>query len=255
MKILFIGDLFAKSGRNFLIDNLPKLKEQYKPNLIFVNAENAAHGRGLTKQMYKQLMNAGVNMITMGNHTYDNKDILTFIDDEDTNIVRPANYYNAPGVGYKYINYNDKKVLVINIMGRIFMNISLENPFIVTEKILKENKADYIVIDFHGEATSEKTSFGMYFDGKVSAIVGTHTHIPTADNRKLPKGTLYITDLGMTGPMNGSIGVDYKNVVDRFINGYGGPHEIANGPCWLNGVIMDLDKKTIERVSIVEKEK
>lgn len=253
MKILFVGDVFGEQGRKYLFEKLPEIKEQYKPNLIIVNGENAAHGRGITKDIYKKLMNAGVNMITMGNHTFDNHDIFTFIDDENTNIVRPANYYEAPGVGYKYINYNNKKILVINILGRSFMNMSLENPFVVTEKILNENKADYTIIDFHAEATAEKMTYALHFDGKVSAIVGTHTHIPTADNRKLPKGTLYITDIGMTGPLNGSIGLDIENICERFIKGYTTlKNKIAEGPRWLNAAILDFDNQTIERINLRE---
>ncbi len=252
MKILFIGDIYGEPGREILKNEITNLKNKYKPNLIIVNGENAAHGRGITKKIYKEFMEMGIQMITMGNHTFSNRELISFIDDETINIVRPCNYYETPGVGYKVINYNGKKVLIINALARTYMNLSLENPFLVVEKILNKVEHDYSFIDFHGEATSEKIAFGHYFDGKVDAIVGTHTHIPTADERILPKGTLYITDVGMTGPLNGIIGVDKNIIIARFINGLSDRNQVADGPRWLNGVIIDLTNKKIERIQITE---
>lgn len=252
MKILFIGDIYGEPGREILKNEITNLKNQYKPNLIIVNGENAAHGRGITKKIYKEFMEMGIQMITMGNHTFSNRELISFIDDETINIVRPCNYYETLGVGYKVINYNGKKVLIINALARTYMNLSLENPFLVVEKILNKVEHDYSFIDFHGEATSEKIAFGHYFDGKVDAIVGTHTHIPTADERILPKGTLYITDVGMTGPLNGIIGVDKNIIIARFINGLSDRNQVADGPRWLNGVIIDLTNKKIERIQITE---
>lgn len=253
MKIIYIGDIFGSPGRDILLQQLPLLKEKYKPNLIFINGENAAHGSGITKKMYKEFMQAGVSMITMGNHTFGNNDIYSFIDDEKTNIIRPINYHKSPGVGYKIINYNDKKILLINALGRAFMECNIDNPFIVVKQLLETIEYDYSIVDFHAESTAEKISFALYFDGILSAVVGTHTHIPTADNRMLPKGTLYITDLGMTGPLNGSIGLSLDSVLPRLIDGVRPlKREVATGPRWLNGVFMDLDKKTIERINIRE---
>lgn len=252
MRILFIGDIYGEPGREILSKELPNLKFKYKPNLIIVNGENAAHGRGITKKIYKEFMEMGIHVITMGNHTFSNYELANFINDESINIVRPCNYYNAPGYGYKVINYNDKKVLIINVLARTYLNLSLENPFIAVENILNSVKHDYSFIDFHGEATSEKVAFGHYLDGKADVIVGTHTHIPTADERVLPKGTIYITDVGMTGPLNGIIGVDKDIIIARFINGISEKNQVADGPRWLNGVIIDLNNKKIERIQIKE---
>lgn len=253
MKILFIGDVYGTPGVNFLKENINKLKEEYQPNIIIVNGENSAsNGRGMTLDVYKHFMNMGVNVITLGNHAYDNKEIFDFIDNPDFNIVRPCNYYNAKGFGYKIINYNNKKLLVINAMGRSFMNLSLENPFLEIEKILEKEEYDYSFLDFHAEATAEKVTIAYYFDGKIDCVVGTHTHIPTADERVLPNKTLYQTDAGMTGPFHSSIGADFESIFERFINGYSKRIKMGSGKNWLNGTLFDLNNRTIKRVQIIE---
>lgn len=234
-----------------LLEHLDHLKQTYKPNVVIVNAENSSNnGRGITKAFYKQLMSAGVSCVTMGNHVWGNSELFEFID--ESHVIRPANFLNAPGKGYDIIRYNDKTLLVINILGRTFMNANLENPFIVAEEIIKNNPTTFSLIDFHAEATSEKVALGHYLDGKASAVLGTHTHIPTADERMLNGGTLYITDVGMTGPLDGVIGVDKKIVVDRFLYGHSRQNEVAETKNQLNAVIMDLDKKTIKRIHIIE---
>ena len=248
MKILFIGDIYGQPGIDILEKYLPQLKRTYKPNIIITNAENAAFGRGINKKIYKQLMSMGVSMITMGNWTFGNKELFEFID--DANIVRPINYKNAPGSGYKILNYNSKKILIINALGRTFMNANLEDPFTQTKQLIAKIKPDVSFLDFHAEATSEKVAIGHYLDGICDCVVGTHTHIQTADNRVLPKGTLYISDVGMTGPLNGIIGVDKNIVIPRFLNGFSTPNKVAGGAVQLNGVIIDLDKKNIERIHI-----
>lgn len=249
MRVLFIGDIYGKPGREMLEKSLPELKEKYKPNIIIVNAENSANnGRSINQDYYIELMKMGVSAITMGNHVWDNKNLKDFI--EDTHIVRPANFYEAPGKGYDLIRFNDKTLLVINLLGRTFMNANVENPFFVTEKIINEVEADYIFIDFHAEATSEKIAFAHYFDGRVNGIVGTHTHVQTADNRVMPKGTLYITDVGMTGPLEGIIGVDKDIVINRFLYGHSRANKVAESQNQLNGVIMDFEDKTIERIHL-----
>lgn len=248
MRVLFVGDIYGEAGVNILLEQLPMIKSTYRPNIIIVNGENAARGRGITKKIYKQLMTAGVGMITLGNWTWGNKELFEFID--GANIVRPFNYRQAPGCGYQTINFNGQTLLVINALGRTFMNANLDDPFTGLEAILENNKADYTLIDFHAEATSEKVALGHYLDGKATAIVGTHTHVPTADNRMLPKGTLYMTDVGMTGPLEGIIGVDQTIVINRFLNGYSTPNKVAKGPRQLNAVIMDFNKHTIERIHI-----
>jgi metallophosphoesterase (TIGR00282 family) len=251
MRVLFIGDVYGAPGRKYLSEQLPKLKQEYKPNIILVNAENSANnGRSITEDYYLELMKSGVATITMGNHVWGNPKLKDFI--ENAHIIRPANYYDAPGKGYDLIRYNDKKLLVINLLGRTYMDSNLENPFLVADKIISEVEADYILIDFHAEATSEKISFAHYLDGRVTAIVGTHTHVQTADERILPNGTIYITDVGMTGPLDGIIGVDKDIVIKRFISGHTRPNKVAETKNQLNAVIMDFDAKTIERIHLEE---
>lgn len=250
MKMLFIGDIYGEEGLNYFLENLDNLKQKYNPAVIVVNGENVANGRGINKEIYLKLMKSGVTAITMGNWTFSNRDLLNFID--DSKVIRPANYVEAPGDGYKLININGKKLLIINLLGRIFMNANFDNPFIVADKIINENKADYIFIDFHAEATSEKIALAHYLDGKVDAIVGTHTHVQTNDDRVFPKGTLYISDVGMTGPLDGVIGVDKDIVLTRFLTAFSKPNKVAKGNRQLNGVFMNFDKKEIEKISIKE---
>lgn len=252
MKILFIGDVYGDSGRQILYDNLDRLKREHNINLVIVNGENAAHGKGITAKMYKEFMAAGVNVITMGNHTWGNKDIFDLLE-QDSNIVIPANYPNNPKQGYLTINYNGKKITIINVLGRVYMNnIALDCPFKTVEKIINEVKSDYYIVDMHAEATSEKIAMGLYFDGRVSAILGTHTHVQTADERALPKGTLYISDVGMTGPLNGVIGVEPSIVINKFLKGTIEPNKTASGPAQLNAVVLDFNplKNTITRIHL-----
>ncbi|HHW79586.1 MAG TPA: TIGR00282 family metallophosphoesterase [Acholeplasmataceae bacterium] len=248
MKIVFIGDIYGEQGLTILKEKLPYIKEHYKPNILIANAENIANGRGITQNIYKEMMKLGFHALTMGNWTWANYELYDFI--EESNIIRPANYVKAPGLGYKTINFNNKKLLVINLLGRIFMNPNLTNPFTTALEIIEKEKADYILIDMHAEATSEKIALGHYLDGKVNAIVGTHTHIQTNDDRILPKGTLYITDVGMTGPLDGVIGVDKEIVLERFLTGFSRPNIVASGPLEINGVFLDLDRKKIEKIKL-----
>ncbi|TVP85232.1 MAG: TIGR00282 family metallophosphoesterase [Acholeplasmataceae bacterium] len=246
MRILFIGDIFGKAGIEMLEATLPELKATYQPNLIIANAENAASGRGITQDQYKTMMTMGIHVLTMGNWVWGNKELFAFL--EDANIVRPVNYPDAPGKGYQVLNYNNKRILVINALGRTFMNPNLDCPFTRTSQVLDTVEADVVFIDFHAEATSEKIAFAHVFDGRVDVIVGTHTHVQTADNRRLPKGTLYITDVGMTGPLEGVIGVQKEIVIERFTKGYSTYNKTASGPRQLNAVIIDLVQHTMERI-------
>lgn len=254
MKILCIGDIVGEIGLNFLEEKMPHLKDTYKPNLIIVNAENIAkNGRGINLDSYKRLINLNVSLITMGNHTFDYKDIYEILK-SDSRLIVPANFYQYHNQGYKVINYNNQKVLVINLLGRIFMNLNVENPFLVVDKIIKENPADYIIVDFHAETTSEKIAFANYLDGRATLVYGTHTHVPTADNITLPKGLLYLTDLGMTGSLDGVIGVKAENMISEFINGIKFNKELSQGRRQLNGIIVTLNDKErkIERINIYE---
>jgi len=245
MKILFIGDVYGSPGRAMLEQYLPVLKEEHKPQMIIVNGENAAGGRGITEKIYKQFLSLGVHAVTMGNHTWDQKEIFEFIDDAKY-LIRPANFpKNNPGKGIVYVNYNGQEIAVINLQGRTFLSPT-ENPFDIVDELIEEarKRTDIIFLDFHAEATSEKLAMGWYVDGRVSAMVGTHTHVQTADERILPKGTGYITDAGMTGPYDGIIGVDQDIVIRRFKTNLPARFEVAKGAKQLNGVIFKINVET-----------
>ncbi len=248
MKILFVGDIYGDSGREIFFENIQRLKKEHNINLVIVNGENIAHGRGITEKIYKELMASGVNVVTMGNHTWGNKEIYQLIED-GANIVIPANYPSNPKNGYQTINYNGKSVTVINLLGRVYMNNAvLDCPFKTVDKILENVKSDYYIVDIHAEATSEKVALGLYLDGRCTAVLGTHTHVQTADERVLPKGTLYISDVGMTGPLNGVIGVEPRIVLNKFLTGSYEPNKTATGPKQFNAVVLDTVKNTIVRI-------
>ncbi len=246
MKILFVGDVFGSLGRNVLEEKMPMLKKQYKPDLIFVNAENIAHGKGINKASYDFLMTLGVDAMTLGNHTYDNQSILSFID-EVPNLARPANFPdNNPGTGVVYLTFQDKEIALVSIQGRTYMSPN-DCPFVTMDQLLKQirKKTPFIVVDFHAEASSEKIAMGYYLDGRVSAVVGTHTHVPTADNRILEHKTAYITDIGMTGPLEGVIGVQREPVISKFLTGMPARFNILEtGPAQLNAVLIEIDEDT-----------
>ena len=256
MRILFIGDIVSKVGRNAIAEYLPKIKQSYRPTVSIVNAENAAHGKGLTEKLYKQLLRDGVDFMTMGNHTYGQREIYDFIDDANR-MVRPANFPSeAPGVGMRFIQINDIKLAIINLQGRSFMQ-DIDDPFKKADQLIEEAKKEtnFIFVDFHAETTSEKNAMGWYLDGRVSAVVGTHTHIQTSDERVLPNGTGYITDVGMTGYYDGILGINRDEVIERFITSLPQRHVVPDdGRSVLSGVIIDLDKdgktKQIERILI-----
>jgi len=252
VKVLFIGDVFGTLGQKALDKYLPKLKTEYKPHLIFLNGENIDKGFGINEKIYKNLMKQGISIITMGNHTFRNKQLFEFID--DSNIIRPANYdESVPGVGYKTIKFNGEKVTVINLMGRVFMGDPLDNPFKVVDQILDEIDSDYVFVDFHAEATSEKIALTHHLDGRVTAVLGTHTHVPTADALTFPKGTMYITDIGMTGALFGILGAKKDKQIEKFITGLRGRvYEETEGPLQLNAVIMDTATKKIKAINIHE---
>lgn len=250
MKILFVGDLYARPGVDYLLESLPYLKQKYKPNIIIVNGENATNGRGINQKVYKQLLGAGVGVITMGNHTWKNQDLTKFY--EGSKIVKPIND-NIPGDGYQVINYNGQKLLVISALGTMFMDAQYELAYLKIKEILTTVEHDFSFIDFHAELTSEKIALAHYLDGIADALIGTHTHVQTNDGRILPKGLIYLTDVGMTGPLNGVIGVKKEIIIDRFINGYTVPNQIADGPRQLNAALITLSpKKAIELIHLEE---
>ena len=257
MKILFIGDVVGSPGRDMVQEYLPKLKEKYHPNLTIINGENAAAGKGITEKIYKQFLEWGAQVITMGNHTWDKKEIFDFIDNAKY-MIRPANFPEGnPGKGLVYVNINGAEVAVINLQGRTFLPAS-DDPFRKVDELIEEanKRTNIIFIDFHGEATSEKQAMGWYVDGRVSAVVGTHTHTQTADERILPGGSAYISDVGMTGPYDGILGVERDAVMKRFLTSMPVRFEITKkGRTQLNGFLVTIDKSNgkatkVERILI-----
>lgn len=245
MRILLVGDIFSVAGREMFEETLPKLKEKYQINFIVANGENIAHGNGITEKYYQFLLSNHVDVVTMGNHTFGNTDILRFIDNAKK-LVRPLNYPDGvPGQGYVTVNYNQTKITVFQVLGRTFDNNSLDCPFRKTEELLEKVKSDIYICDFHGEATSEKIAYGLYFDGKVDIIVGTHTHVQTNDARVLPKGTMYMTDLGMTGSLEGVIGVDPNMIIKKFLTGMPTRHiPMEQGKRQFCGLVVEINETT-----------
>ena len=225
MNILFIGDIVGKSGRDAFSKNIGYLKNKYKSDVIIVNAENSAAGYGLTKKIAIELFGLGTDIITLGNHAWDQREMLSYIE-ECPKIIRALNYPSGvPGKGdYKFVLDDGRTILVVQVMLRLFMNISLDDPFALIDQRLKSeflgSTCNALLIDMHGETTSEKNAFGHFVDGKVSAVLGTHTHIPTADAKILDNGTAYQTDVGMSGNYNSVIGMDKQNPIHGFTKGY-----------------------------------
>lgn len=240
MKILAVGDLVGETGLERLKKDLPKLQEAENIDFTIVNGENVAGGMGMTTKNFHELNKLNIDVITMGNHTWGKKDIFSFID--KPNIIRPANYSRGvPGHGYTIIEKNNKKIAVINLIGRTDMGILSENPFTTLDDILKRINADIKILDFHAEATAEKIAMGYYVDGRITAMFGTHTHVQTADEKILENGTGYITDIGMTGPKKSVIGMDVDTSLKRFVTSLPERYKLAMGECILNGVIFEID--------------
>ena len=258
MRLLFIGDVVGRPGREVLENNLPLLEEKYNIDFTIVNGENASGGFGLDLKAYDMISNAGADAFTMGNHTFDNRKIFDFIEQKD-NIVRPYNLsVKAPGVGMrKFTLKNGRELAVINLAGRAYSKMLLDCPFKAMEELLKEVslKDAAIFVDFHADATSEKVCFGHMFDGRISAMCGTHTHIQTADEKILPRGTAYITDAGMTGAYDSCLGMDKEASISRFTELKKGQMRPAAGERQINGVVIELndDNKAtfIERINEV----
>lgn len=252
MRTLIIGDVVGSPGRKILCESLKKLKDRYEAEFTVVNVENAAAGAGLTPSIGEEILAAGVDVMTSGNHIYDKKDVFAYIESEKR-LLRPANYApDAPGRGlWLGASASGTPIAVINLQGRVFMPAT-ECPFRTVDKILSEiqSRASVIIVDHHAEATSEKITLGRYLDGRVSVVVGTHTHVQTADEEVFPGGTAYISDLGMTGPHDGVIGVDYEIVLTRFLRGLPARFETATGDARLNGVVVEIDDRTGKALKI-----
>ena len=245
MKILAVGDLIGNAGVSKLKKELNKIIEQENIDFVIVNGENAGEGMGITQRNFNDLLEEKIDVITMGNHTWGKKDIFKFID--HPKLLRPANYpKGVVGKGYSIYECGNKKIGVINLIGRVDINVLSENPFIIGKEIVNKikNKVDIIVVDFHAEATAEKIAMARYLDGEITILFGTHTHVQTADETIFEKGTGYITDLGMTGPKHSVIGMDIDASIKRFVTTLPERYRIATGECMLNAVIFDVDDNT-----------
>ena len=256
MKVLAVGDLIGNAGIQKLKKEIGKIRETENIDFVIVNGENSAEGMGITQKNFEDILSCNVNCITMGNHTWGKKDIFKFID--HPKLLRPANYpKGVVGKGYGIYECKGKKIAVINLIGRVDINILSENPFIIAKEIINkiQKEVDMIFVDFHAEATAEKIAMGNFLDDKVTAVFGTHTHVQTADEKILPNGTGYITDIGMTGPKNSVIGMDIKVSIKRFETTLPERYKIAEGESMLNAVIFDIDDesnkvKSIKRINI-----
>jgi len=253
MNILCIGDVVGKPGRLAVEGLLPGLKKEFQAEFVIVNAENAAGGSGVTSRIAQNFFDMGCDVLTMGDHVWDQKELEGYLNDADY-LIRPANFpQGAPGKGWCIKQTaSGVKIGVVNVLGRVFMRYSVECPFRSLESIAREiaRETPNIIVDMHAETTSEKTAIGHFMDGRVSAIVGTHTHIQTADEKVLPKGTAYITDMGMTGPYDSVIGQNKERIIRRFLTSLPVRFNVAESGIELHGVAIDLDERTGKARSI-----
>ncbi len=260
-RVLFIGDIIGSPGRSAVKKTLPEMKQFYNPNLIIANGENLAGGLGITPDTAKEIINSGIDLLTTGNHVWDKKEIIEYID-LDNRILRPANYpKGTPGKGFvvikRTLSQQEISVAVINLSGRVFME-PLDNPFTIVQELLPllQKESKIIILDFHAEATSEKIAMGRYLDGKVSAVLCTHTHVQTADETIFPGGTAYITDVGMTGPIDSVIGTKKDLVIKKFLTQMPVKFDVPSGDVLVSAITVDIDPTTgyavnIERISKV----
>ena len=255
MRILFFGDIVGRPGREAIKEIVPLWKEKYQPDIIIANGENMAHGAGITRKCLEEVLEAGIDIITSGDHTWKKKEITALLEDSKIPLIRPANFPpGLPGKGYRIMEIRTKKILVINLIGRVFMQQQYDDPFREADKILKakSEEADIIIIDWHAEATAEKVCLGWYLDGQVTAILGTHTHVPTADERVLPDGTAYISDVGMVGVRDSSLGRRKEDAIKRYLTQGNVKLEVAEGPVEVDAVLIETGRggkaKKIERL-------
>ncbi|UHA73866.1 TIGR00282 family metallophosphoesterase [Paenibacillus sp. 481] len=260
MKVMFIGDIVGNTGRKAVKLLLPSLKQKYQPHIIIANAENAAGGRGVTEAIVREFANLGIHGFTMGNHTWDNRDIFEWIDDEKR-LVRPANFpEGAPGQGFTTIKANGKELVIVNLQGRTFLP-PIDCPFTVVDDILYSlgKKSQAILVDFHAEATSEKIAMGWHLDGRASIVVGTHTHVQTNDDTILPNGTAYLTDVGMVGSKEGVLGMEREAVLHKFKTQLPVRFVVDEGKWHFHAVVVEIDDATgrairIEKIRVREDE-
>jgi len=251
MNILFFGDIFGSPGRNLIKKYLPELRRKFKIDFCIANGENTAHGKGITEKTATELFNCGIDCFTSGNHIWDKKESIDYLKREPR-ILKPLNYHkDAIGATLYIANVGKSKLAVVNLIGQVYMN-PIDSPFIALDNILPEIKevTDNIFVDFHAEATAEKRALAFYFDGRISAMVGTHTHIQTADEEILPNNTAYITDVGMTGPHDSCIGIDKDIVIKKMITSMPQQFKPAEGGLQINAVVIEIDENTGNAVEI-----
>ncbi|MCR4425754.1 MAG: TIGR00282 family metallophosphoesterase [Firmicutes bacterium] len=245
MQVAMFGDIMGRPGRTWAIRKIAEVRAGGLCDFVVANGENAAGGMGLTPEVARELLDAGVDVITTGNHVWNKREMAAYLPIEPR-VLRPANYPRAvPGSGFHIVRNHGYRLAVINLQGRVFMD-PIDSPFEIGDAVVDmvASSADAIVVDFHAEATSEKQALAIHLDGRVSAVVGTHTHVQTADERVLPRGTAYITDLGMSGPIDSVIGMDPDTVLPRFLTGLPTRFNVARGPVVVEGVIIDIDHAT-----------
>lgn len=264
IKIIFISDIVGKIGRNAVVQHLPTLRRHYHPDLIIANAENLAHGIGFTGKTLQEMTDAGVDFFTSGNHAWKKNGADEILSAPNPIIIRPANYSNRKsGVGYRELKIGQISLFVVNLLGEVFIDEKVASPFRTMDNILKISQKSLVLVDFHAEATSEKIAFAQYFDGKITAVIGTHTHVQTADERILAKGTGYLTDAGMVGYYDSIIGANKEQIYNLFLGSgkSSKKHDLPNsGLCEFNAVYLEIDEKEkvthkIERINKVVKVK
>ena len=255
MRVLFIGDIVGKPGRSGLAGALPRLRDRHRPDLVVANGENAAGGIGITQATAEEILTAGVDVITTGNHVYRHREVYRYLDDAER-VIRPANYQlGSPGRGYVVVPAAERKVAVINLSGVKYMTAA-RSPFTESDALLErlDGEADVVIVDFHAELTSEKVAMGWHLDGRAAAMLGTHTHVPTADGRVLPGGTAYITDVGMTGARDGVIGVRREQALEAFRTQLPVRFDTSDEDVWVMGVVVDVREdglaESIEQVLV-----
>jgi metallophosphoesterase (TIGR00282 family) len=244
MIIIFVGDIVGRPGRRAASLLVPKLKKKFRADLVIANGENLAGGKGMTKETYDEMVEAGVDCFTSGNHIASKEEFLPYLEQNKVCVIRPANMNGVPGKGERVIKTKKGDVLLVNLIGRAFSKESHGSPFSAADLILSNHKEKVVLVDFHADATGEKAVLGYYLDGRVSALLGTNTHVPTADAQILPKGSAFITDVGMTGPIESTLGADLEGFLKAELGEGKARYKVAAGPVMFRSVLLDIDEKT-----------